>query len=256
MIALIPARAGSVRFPKKNHATLDANDQISLTLWSLIQACCVSRAFHTIVVSSDDPRVLETADQFKAWLYNSSHSLAELADEILIRERPPEVSGDVSIMKVIEDARATCGDYVDVQDMDVLLMQPTSVFRTMKTFREVTALARTTKVHTVGAVKVVRPLARGVAVWPDAVHQPVYEPTALLTGTLYRFNYHDNPVPTVNRYVNINHELEALDIDYPDQYDVAREMWQLLWKRALQSSSPFIGFRPEDLELTRSFMNR
>ncbi|WP_051444910.1 cytidylyltransferase domain-containing protein [Desulfocurvus vexinensis] len=56
-LALIPARAGSRRLPGKNMLPLGGKP---LTAWT-IEAVLASGAFDTVVVSSDDPAVLELA---------------------------------------------------------------------------------------------------------------------------------------------------------------------------------------------------
>ena len=76
-IALIPARAGSKRFPGKNLALLGGKP---LVVWT-IDAVLQSELFEKVVFSSDDPKALEIAGQY---------------DRIELHKRPQELASDTA----------------------------------------------------------------------------------------------------------------------------------------------------------------
>lgn len=59
-IAFIPARGGSKRFPKKNIALLNGKPLVAWTIETALE----SEVFDKVVLSSDDPYVLEVAKQY------------------------------------------------------------------------------------------------------------------------------------------------------------------------------------------------
>ena len=59
-LAVIPARGGSKRFPKKNIASLNGKPLIAYT----IEAAIRSRCFNEIIFSSDDNEILEIARKY------------------------------------------------------------------------------------------------------------------------------------------------------------------------------------------------
>jgi CMP-N-acetylneuraminic acid synthetase len=80
-LAVIPARGGSKRLPKKNMASLNGKPLICYT----IEAAIKSRCFDEIMLSSDDETILAVADNYP----------------VIHREkRPPGLSGDT--VKVID----------------------------------------------------------------------------------------------------------------------------------------------------------
>ncbi|MCG8526603.1 MAG: acylneuraminate cytidylyltransferase family protein [Opitutales bacterium] len=79
-VAIVPARAGSIRLPGKNTRLLGG---IPLIEWA-IQAALDSKRISQLVVSSDCPQVLEIGEKYK-----ESHGVAVL-------QRPSEISGSDS----------------------------------------------------------------------------------------------------------------------------------------------------------------
>lgn len=105
-IAIIPARAGSKGLPGKNVRELNGKPLIAYT----IQAAIESSVFDDILVTSDDPKVLDCAKELN----------------VRAIERPRELSTDeVSLVPVVEHAFKTVK-----QDFDgFALLQPTSPLR-------------------------------------------------------------------------------------------------------------------------------
>ncbi|NMM42027.1 cytidylyltransferase domain-containing protein [Pseudoalteromonas arctica] len=110
VLAVVPARAGSKRLPKKNTKLLDGLPLIAHTLEAIKHSTLVT----TTVVTSDCPEVLSISEQ-----YSNTYSL----------ERPAELSSDTAssidvLIHAVEHSKQL-GEF-DV----VCLLQPTSPLRT------------------------------------------------------------------------------------------------------------------------------
>jgi len=120
VIAIIPARAGSVRLPGKNMLPLAGKPMIQWTL----EAALAARTLDRIVVTSDDDGVIDLADRMRV--------------ETIIR-RPPELCGpDASSMDVVAHALGVAGGQWEY----VVLLQPTSPLRTARDVDEAVTLCR------------------------------------------------------------------------------------------------------------------
>jgi CMP-N,N'-diacetyllegionaminic acid synthase len=104
-IAIIPARGGSKRLPRKN--ILDFSGK-PLIAWS-IEACLNSKYIDKVVVSSDDKEILEISKRFHA-------------DTI---KRPQELASDTS--STFDTLLHTIGKYSNFDY--IVLIQPTSPLR-------------------------------------------------------------------------------------------------------------------------------
>lgn len=105
-LAIIPARGGSKRLPRKNILPLAGKPLIN---WS-IEAGLASKYIDKVLVSSDDDEILAVAEQARA------HTI----------KRPPELAQDASTSF---DAIRHAIENVDVYDY-IVLLQPTSPLRT------------------------------------------------------------------------------------------------------------------------------
>lgn len=107
-IALIPARAGSKRFPGKNTAPLKDKPLIIYTIDAVLE----SGVFEEIVVSTDDPKVVEMVESISGVEVHSrpSHLATDNARNIEVL---------LDILKEKKLSEGTCG-----------IFQPTSPFRT------------------------------------------------------------------------------------------------------------------------------
>lgn len=111
-VAIIPARGGSKRLPKKNVLSLAGKPLIEWSINEAIKADVID----LIAVSSDDDEVLKIADKYKS------------QDVISIR-RPPELSTDIAkSVDVVTHALLQLSE-VGIYPKRVLLLQPTSPLR-------------------------------------------------------------------------------------------------------------------------------
>ena len=170
VLALIPARGGSKRLPRKNLRELAG---VPLIGWS-IAAARNSRHVDRIVVSSDDPEIIEVAGRLGA--------------EAPFR-RPAEISDDAApTMAAVTHALAALPgfDYL-------VLLQPTSPLRTAADIEA--ALARSAGAAGVPCVSLVaaKPAAWHFRIAPGNRVQPLAaaeaeresEPLFVLNGAVY-----------------------------------------------------------------------
>lgn len=120
IIAIIPARGGSKGIIKKNIRLLAGKPLICYT----INAAKQSRFIKNIIVSTDDDDIASIAS----------------ADKTIIVKRPPEISGDFSpTIDAVFHALSKCSAQGLNPDV-VVLLQPTSPFRTSYDIDEAVAL--------------------------------------------------------------------------------------------------------------------
>jgi CMP-N-acetylneuraminic acid synthetase len=131
--AIIPARGGSKRLPRKNIALLNRKPLIAYT----IEAAISSKKLTRSIVSTDDEEIASVAKQFGA--------------EVPFL-RPTELAQDKSsVLDALNHALAHLerqGDRIDA----LVLLQPTSPFRTGKHIDEAIALFESSDADTVTAV--------------------------------------------------------------------------------------------------------
>ncbi len=134
-IGIIPARGGSRRLPGKNIALLNDKPLIAYTIEGAQQAERLSRT----LVSTDDPKIGEIARRYGA--------------EVPFL-RPAEIATDASpLLDVIEHALRYLGQAGDLVNA-VVLLQPTSPFRTGRHIDEALELFERTGADTVTSVRV------------------------------------------------------------------------------------------------------
>lgn len=117
ILAIIPARGGSKRLPRKNVKPLDG---LPLIAWS-IRAARASAAFHDVLISTDDAEIAAVAREHGGnapWL------------------RPPELATDTAgavdvLIHALHAWEAERGERADA----VCLLQPTSPFRRPQSLR-------------------------------------------------------------------------------------------------------------------------
>ena len=117
VLAVIPARAGSKRLPGKNTRELGGKPLIA---WS-IESALESRLFCDVLVSTDEPRAAEIAKVSGAlvpWLRPANLAL----------DATPSVEVVIHALSYYEDVHGA----VDA----VMLLQPTSPFRTVRTIEQ------------------------------------------------------------------------------------------------------------------------
>jgi N-acylneuraminate cytidylyltransferase/CMP-N,N'-diacetyllegionaminic acid synthase len=134
IVGLVPARGGSKTIPRKNIRLLAGKPLIAWTIDAAINCHELSH----VIVSTDDPEIAEVALQWGA--------------EVPFL-RPAELAGDeTSTLSVVlhlihwlEDQSLPAPEYV-------LLLQPTSPFRTLEDVKAVIDLTKTRKANAVVSV--------------------------------------------------------------------------------------------------------
>lgn len=121
ILAIIPARGGSKRLPGKNIKLLDGRPLIAWT----VEAALQSKVFVETIVSTDDPVIAQVAQQFGAHVpgLRPAHLATDTAGSV-----------DV-VLQVLDDYERRHGA-VD----GVMLLQPTSPFRTAESICQAVAL--------------------------------------------------------------------------------------------------------------------
>lgn len=114
MLTLVPARGGSKRIPRKNLRPLAG---IPLLLWTLLPF----RHFNP-VVSSDDPEILDLASKYEfRWIRRQAELATDEASSAAVAHHAMEYLGKDSVM----------------------LLQPTSPFRSLNTVETAVGLFQT-----------------------------------------------------------------------------------------------------------------
>jgi CMP-N,N'-diacetyllegionaminic acid synthase len=132
-LAIIPARGGSKRFPRKNLVLFAGKPLIAHTIAAALQSSRLTR----VIVSTEDSEIAETARQFGA--------------EVPFL-RPLELAQDQSSpLAVIAHALGQIGKEGETVQA-VVLLQPTAPFRTVKHIDEAVALFEKFYADTVTAV--------------------------------------------------------------------------------------------------------
>jgi len=174
-LAIIPARGGSKRLPKKNLQLLGGQPLVCHSLNAVEQSNCFSKA----LLSSDDPDILSLADQYQ---------IVEAAP------RPKELSGDfvtaLTLVNTIVDQPGISESY-DI----VALLLPTAPFRTAEHIQDAFKLLNNDIDGVVSLTSYEFPPQLSVTL-KDELISPVFEPCPLLTGntrsqdqdTIYRPN--------------------------------------------------------------------
>jgi CMP-N-acetylneuraminic acid synthetase len=122
-LGLVTARGGSKGLPGKNLLPLAGKPLIAWTL----EAARKARSLDRVIVSTDDPKIAETARQF--------------GGEVPFM-RPPELARDDSPhVDVVLHALAWLDEHKDDRPDYVVLLQPTSPFRTAEDIDAAVALA-------------------------------------------------------------------------------------------------------------------
>lgn len=117
VVAVIPARGGSKGIHKKNLVDLGGKP---LIVWT-IEAALNSNSFDEIIVTSDDDEILTVAAEF----------------DVICLRRPKELSSDIAtseavMLHVIDHLKNS----LTVSDITMMLLQPTSPFRTIDSIKE------------------------------------------------------------------------------------------------------------------------
>lgn len=219
ILAIVPARGGSKRLPGKNVKVLGGRPLIAWT----IEAALQSKAVCDVVVSTDDPAIASIATAFGATVpgLRPAHLATDTATSV-----------DV-VLHALEVYEAEHGP-VD----GVMLLQPTSPFRTEASIRQAVALFQANAAQSVVSVcAAASPPAWCFRLEGDSM-APILgwehlskrsqdlDPTYTLSGSIYliapkvlrdlrRFVF-PGTVPLV-----VSDSIESLDIDTPEDWSAA-----------------------------------
>lgn len=219
VLGIIPARAGSVRLPDKNKLSLGGLPLIQHT----ISQASNSQVFENILVSTDDEDIKNICPPtvLTPWL------------------RPAELSqADSSSVDVV--LHALCWYEETVGEVDaVMLLQPTSPFRTIKSITEAVEIFEqnpSLPVVSVSKFKVqdswIMNIGESGLIFPEITKSDKHQNAKtrfVLTGSIYlcpvsllkkeRALVHEKNVPLI-----IESFKENLDIDTQDDFDLAQTL--------------------------------
>jgi CMP-N,N'-diacetyllegionaminic acid synthase len=134
ILGLIPARGGSKSIPRKNIKLLAGKPLIAWTIEAALQSQMLSR----VIVSTDDPEIAQVAREWGA------------ETPFL---RPPELArDDSSSMSVVLHMLQWLEEQEQFSPDNVLLLQPTSPFRSSQDICAAIALAETRQARAVVSV--------------------------------------------------------------------------------------------------------
>lgn len=221
-LAIIPARGGSKRLPRKNLLPVGGKPLIDYTLRAVVD----SQYFNKIIFSSDDEEMLEYATKFR---------------EISAEKRESRLAGDkVKVIDLVKEiaARTEFDDYDQVG-----LFLPTCPFRKAQHVREATQLLEASDLSVVSVCPMIDPLQLSLTIDENSnIINPhaILNPSPLVTGqtrsqdfkTYYRVNgglyiaWLDQFRAKENFFQGqvkgyVMSELESIDIDYKHDLDIA-----------------------------------
>jgi N-acetylneuraminate synthase/N,N'-diacetyllegionaminate synthase len=223
IIGLIPARGGSKRLPGKNTKFLGPLPLIAHTIRAALASKCLDR----VIVSTDDSFTAELARRYGAeapWL------------------RPKNLASDkASVVDAVLDA-LTRLDAEGRRPDAVLLLQPTSPFRSVKTIRRAVALFKASRGQSVISVTPAvnhplwcRRIGRDGVMTPflsgreTPVRSQELEPAFVLDGSIYLTSVKNlaarKSFLSPRSRALITPAEESLDIDTPRDWERAERLW-------------------------------
>lgn len=182
---LVPARKGSTRLPGKNFANLSG---VPLFMWSILFALQHSDR-HRVILSTDDERLLE---------------VSELVTDFRIVSRSPEVS---NASASTESWLRELVRVYSLQRSDLVVLQPTSPFRSTETLKKLIATHKSDR-------------TRGVFSYSHASKRPNGNLYALSSDVEISDGYLGSPDRARVKSAN---DWESIDIDYQSDWDGALE---------------------------------
>lgn len=161
-LAVVPARGGSKRLPRKNVQKLNGKPLVCYT----IEAALKSNCFQRIILSSDDEEIM---------------ALGEAYEGVDVERRPDRLSGDhVKVRELlweIIDRPELAGNY-DV----ICLLLPTCPFRQASDIRAAFELLTPEIDSVVSLTQYEFPPKLSVTIKEDGLLEPVFDPSPLITG--------------------------------------------------------------------------
>lgn len=222
-LAIIPARGGSKRLPRKNVKDLNGKP---LACYS-IDAAVQSGVFDSVMLNSDDPEILSLADRYES---------------VEARPRPDRLAGDKDkvINLVIELAKEP--DIVERFSVIALLL-PTCPFRGPEDLRQGFDLLDDSVDAVVSVTDYDFPYSMSVRVGEDGLVEHVFDPAPLVTGNTrsqdhapvyhpnggFYFGWRDRLVTNGNYFAgktkgHVMPRLASVDIDDEDDFRYAEHL--------------------------------
>lgn len=222
-IAVVPARGGSKRIPRKNIVDFHGKPMIRWPLEMLLS----SGGFEAVVVSTDDPEIASVATQ---------------AGPVHIVERPADLAGDeVPTAPVVVHAVEEIERRIGLEVQVVTVLYPTSVFTTHEHLAEADSLLKDSEAQL--AMSICRYSAPIERAWRRCENGRIHridETSALVRSQDLAAAYFDgaqfyianpeawsamasgSPVETVGVPLAAG---RAWDIDTPDDLEIARVLF-------------------------------
>lgn len=177
-LAIVPARGGSKRLPRKNIKELNGFPLIHYTLRAVLD----SGHFNEVILSSDDEEILEIGAELKG---------------VTPEKRSAELAGDK--VKVIDLIKAIADRPGYTEEYDIIgLFLPTCPFRTATHIKEGMTLLQEDDFSVVSVTTMEDPVQLSLTIGDDNVMNPeaLLSPSPLVTGntrsqdmeTYYRVN--------------------------------------------------------------------
>jgi len=223
LIAIIPARGGSKGVPEKNIYLLAGRPLISYT----VEAALAADIFTKIIVSSDSDRIL-----------NKVQSQLNVLTQI----RPKEFSLDDTPSDSVVQYVLESNDYDEGSDVDIVLLQPTSPFRSSRSIIESYNLFKSrNSIESVIGVKEVDNKYLKSYVSEEGALLPVYKQSAaycrrqdlpklyMPNGAIYWFTamtffQGDSQIPRDNLIPFEMSDEESIDIDTLKDFELAENI--------------------------------
>jgi len=228
ILGWIPARSNSKGVPGKNKRVLGNQPLIVHAILAAQQAACLDR----IVVSTDDPEIARLA-------LGAGAEVPWMRPAALATDQSPVIESAVYDLDRFRAEQSYCADAV-------LLLQPTSPFRTPQTIRaafemfvqsggESVVSVSTSRKHPHWSKRIAEDgcLEAFLPDMPSTARRQELTPAYCLNGVLYLasvetiLSKHSFYSPRTRALV-ISSEKEALDIDTPFDWLAAEALWQFL----------------------------
>lgn len=225
-IAVVPARGGSKRIPRKNIKPLHGVPLIARTIATLLR----SEQFDHVLVSTDDDEIAEVAQD---------------AGAVVPFRRPAELSGDhAATSPVVVHALEAAAELLDDRSPEVCVAYPAAVFIDVADVVAVRNLLRTAGTdYAFTATTYAAPLQRAMRVLPDhraELVQPEHRTTRTQdleehvhdAGQLYWGRREawlaDRPVLGGDAAVHVLPRWRVVDIDTPEDWVRAEQLFEVL----------------------------
>lgn len=226
-LAIVPARGGSKRLPRKNILPLNGKPLIHYTLEAVVNSGC----FDTVILSSDDDEILELGQQVEG---------------VTPEKRDTSFAGDkVKVIDLIKSIASRPGYTDEYQTIGLFL--PTCPFRTARHVKEGFALLQPEDFSVVSCSEMQDPVQLTCSLSEEKIMNPeaIMQPSPLVTGQtrsqdfdkIYRVNggfY----IAWIDKFIHKDnyfqgqvkgYEMESLysaDIDYPLDFKWAEFLLQ------------------------------